>query len=181
MKRLHEVDAYLTGELPDGAAADAFEEALFDAPDDPEVTFLDRLARHGRQLADHHTFYCGLSRAQLDDLIAAGHEVQLLTVSMPGSTTSVTISPTVELFATQLMVPEQGLRYVDVEVAMIDHGGATKTIKDVVVDSDGSLYGLCERPLAMIAYGSGRVTARVRRRDGAKDVLAEYHFVPAVM
>lgn len=181
MKRLHDVDAYVTGEMPEGAAADAFEQALFDAPDDRDVAFLDRVARHGRQLADHRTFYCGLSRADLDGLIAAGHEVQLLSVSMPGSTTPVTMSPSATLFATRLMVPEQGLHYVDVEVAMSDHGGASKTIKDVLVDTDGSLYGLCERPLAMIAYGSGRVTARVRRRDGAKDVLAEYHFVPAAM
>ena len=53
VSRLLELDAYVTGEMAD---VDAFEEAMFDAPDDPDLTFLDNVQRHGARLAEHGTF-----------------------------------------------------------------------------------------------------------------------------
>ena len=52
MKKLTDLDGYVTGELS-GAAADAFEEAMFDAPDDADVEWLDRISRQGVTLVEH--------------------------------------------------------------------------------------------------------------------------------
>ena len=71
MTRLHDLDAYLTRELSE-READVLEEALFDAPEDPDLLFFDRIARHGARLVEHGTFDMGVSKAHVDALIAAG-------------------------------------------------------------------------------------------------------------
>ena len=65
------------------------------------------------------------------------------------------------------------------EIQVVEHG-ISKTIKDARVDqSDGIIYAMCERPLAEIAFSAGRTIARVRRRDGAREVLGEWDLTPA--
>jgi hypothetical protein len=171
VSRLEEIAAYLGGEL-DGAAADAFEEALFDAPDDPDVQFVDTLARRGARLAEHGTFYVGVLKRELDALIAKGHTVQICDGGHAGTRTPVVMDDS-EFFATKLVLGRSDVERVDVEthVAAL---GITKTIRDVIVDrSDGTVYGLCERPLAQIAYGHGLVIATVRAGD---EVLGTWEF-----
>ena len=79
-----------------------------------------------------------------------------------------------EFFATKLVLGRTDHERVDVEthVAAL---GITKTIRDVIVDrSDGTVYGLCERPLAQIAYGNGLVVATVKGKGG--EVLGRWEF-----
>ncbi len=175
MTRLLELDAYVTGELADGAAADAFEEALFDAPDDPDLAFVDRLARQGAKLAEHGTFEMGVPRAHLDVLRARGHTVEVVHLGAPGNreTRTLQFGRTSEFVATILPLGRTDLERVDVELHLATYN-VTKTIRDVIVDTDGNIYGLCERPLFELSIGAGRTIARARRRDGAREVLGEW-------
>jgi hypothetical protein len=174
MKRLHEIDGYVTGELA-GAAADSFEEALFDAPDDPELAILDRLARHGAKLAEHGTYDIGVPKSHVDKLIADGHIVQICDAGPPG-TGAFTIRKDAEFVVTMLPLGRTDHARVDVDVTVIAYD-VTKTIKDVMVDpADGTIYGLCERPLAELAFGQETIV-RVRECDGPRALIAEWHLV----
>lgn len=176
MTRLREVDAYVTGELADGAAAEAFEEALFDAPDDPAVVFVDALARHGAILAAHGTFDMGVTRAHVDQLIASGHTIEIVDLGPP-RTGRVTIRRGAEFVVNKTPLGRPELGRVDMEIVLVD-ANVSKTIRDVLVDpSDGHVYGLCERPLAELAYSAGRTIVRVRERSGARAVLGEWDLV----
>lgn len=176
MTRLLDLDGYVTGELDD-TAADAFEEALFDAPDDPDVQLLDRLARDGARLVAHCAFDAGVSRGELDALIAAGHAVQIVDAGPPGRF-AWSMTADAEIVVTKLALARRDLDRVDVEITLPDHG-VTKVIRDVLVDpSDGTIYGLCERPLAALAFSAGRTITRVLQRDVARSLIAEWEFVP---
>jgi hypothetical protein len=81
--------------------------------------------------------------------------------------------------STKLAFGRTDLERVDAELLVVDHQ-VTKTIKDAFVDtSDGMIYALCERALAEMAFGAGRTIATIRRRDGARDVLATWDLTPA--
>jgi hypothetical protein len=177
VSRLLELDAYVTGEMAD---ADAFEEALFDAPDDPDLQFLDSVQQHGARLVEHGTYDMGCTREHIDDLIRAGHRVQVCDAGPPGGPRkTLPFDRTAELIATILPLGRLDVGLLDVEMFVVDHN-ITKTIKDVRVDpSDGNLYGLCERPLAEIAYGAGPVITRVRLATGTREVIAEWDLVGA--
>lgn len=172
-KRLLELDAYLTNEH---ANPDAFEDALFDAPDDPDLAFFDRLQRHGARLADHGTFEMGCTWETIQALIDRGHRVQVEERMQPGSHT-VEIDADAEFLVTKIFLGRTDLERVDVEIDMPAVGG-TKTVRDVVVDrrEGGVIYALCERPLAEIAFGAGRSYVKVRERGGERRVIVEYAF-----
>lgn len=174
MKRLEDLQAYVTGEL-DAPAAEAFEEAMFAAPDDADISFLDRVVRQGAQLVANGTFDVGVTKAHLDQLIATGHKVQISDAGPPGMK-EFEIDKSCELFATVLAIGRKDLARVDVEIFLPDHN-ATKTIKDVPVDqNDGTVYGMCERPLAVLAFGA-RSHVKVRETTGARTVIAEWDLV----
>ncbi|HUS30902.1 MAG TPA: hypothetical protein VMZ53_20470 [Kofleriaceae bacterium] len=177
MSRLQDLDAYLTREMSD-ADADALEEAMFDAPDDADLAFFDRLMRHGRRLVEHGTFEMGVLQSKIDELITKGHTVQVLDAGPAGQPQqTLVLSRDAEFIVTKLHLGRTDIARVDVEITIVEHD-VTKTIKDVLVDpSDGIIYGLCERPLAHLALGAGAAHTKVRRVDGARDVLGEWHTV----
>jgi hypothetical protein len=175
MTRLKDLDAYLTREMPD-AEADALEEALFDAPDDGDLAFFDRIARDGALLAAHGTFDIGVLPSKLDELRAKGHTLQVLDIGLPGQPQqTIHMSRDAEFIVTKLHLGRTDLARVDVEIVILEHN-VTKTMKDVLVDqTDGTIYGLCERPLAHLALAAARTTlAKVRRVDGNRDVIGEW-------
>lgn len=177
MKKLEDLDGYLTGELT-GAAADAFEEAMFDAPDDADVEWLDRITRHGIKLVEHGTWDMGCTSAHLQVLRDRGHKMSMLESGPPGTVElGLDMDPEAEFVVTKLEINRPDLARVDVEIYL--HAfDATKTIRDAFVNKDdGHIYGLCERALAEIAWGSGDARVRVRERDGAKALIAEWNFV----
>jgi hypothetical protein len=177
VSRLLDLDAYVTGEMAD---ADSFEEAMFDAPDDPDLVFLDGVQRHGARLVEHGSFDMGCTRQHIDDLIRAGYKVQVCDAGPAGGPRrALPLDRTAELIATVLPLGRTDVGLLDVEMHVVDHN-VTKTIKDVRADpSDGNLYGLCERPLAELAYGAGPVITRVRLATGSRDVIAEWDLVGA--
>ena len=177
MSRLHDLDAYVTREMDD-AGADALEKALFDAPDDADLAFIDRLMRDGRRLAEHGTFDMGVLHGKINELVAKGHTVQLLDAGPPGGPEhTLVLSRDAEFIVTKLHLGRTDLARVDVEITIVEHQ-ITKTIKDVLVDqSEGVIYGLCERPLAHLALGAGLTHTKVRRVDGAREVIGEWRVV----
>lgn len=172
MTRLLDLDGYLTGELAEGPALDAFEEAMFDAPDDPEVAFLDALARTGAVLADHGTFDMGVLRSHIDALRARGESLSLTEIGPPG-TYRVEFPRDSRLVCTSLVLGLPDVSRVDVEMRLVEHGNALKTVRDVIVDPDGRIYALCERPLFELSLGSGRVHTKVYRH-GQRELIAEW-------
>jgi hypothetical protein len=172
---LGELDRYASGELSD-ADADAFEEAMFDAAGDPGVEIVDRIVCHGARLVAHGTFDMGVTRAHIDALLAQGVTVQVIDGGPPGAM-KMTLDRTSELIATRLPIGRTDLARVDVETVIVAFGSASKTIKDVFVDqTEGAVYGLCERPLAELAYGAGETIVRVREPHGDRAVIAEWQF-----
>lgn len=176
MSRLHELDAYVTGELT-GDEANALEEAMFEGPDDEDLAFVDRFVSHGVRLAEHGTFDMGVPRGHIDELRAAGHSIFVMDVGPPGTGT-IQIDHSAELIVTMLHLGRTDLARVDVEITILNQG-VTKTIKDVLVDpDDGVVYGLCERPLAELAFGAGPTHTKIRRTDGAREIVGEWHLTP---
>jgi hypothetical protein len=179
VSNLDKLDAYVTREMSD-ADADAFEEALFDAPDDPDLALVDRIARHGKRLVEHGTWDIGVPRMHIDEMIANGHAVHVFDAGAPGQR-SVSFDASCELFASVLRIERRDLARVDVDLHVTTFG-VMKTIKDVLVDpADGNVYGLCERALAEMAFLAGPSHVLVRKTDGARDVIAEWHFTPAAL
>jgi hypothetical protein len=117
-------------------------------------------------------------RAHVEALIAAGHSMCVVDAGPPGTGT-IRIDHDSDLVVTKLHLGRTALARVDLEVTVLAHD-VTKVMKDVLVDpNDGIIYGLCERPLAELAYGAGRTLTRVRRPDGAREVIAEWDLAPA--
>lgn len=171
MKRLHDLDGYVTGEMSD-AAAEAFEEELFASPDDGDVDFMDRVARHGSRLVEHGTWDMGCTKAHVDALIAKGYKVEICDAGPPGTNT-LSFGKEAELIVTRLPFNRTDHPRVDVEIYLPVHD-VTKVIKDSIVDTvNGALYGLCERPLAELAFGTTAIV-RVRANSGRRELLAEW-------
>jgi hypothetical protein len=173
VKTILDLDAYVTGELA-GAAADAFEDEMFAQPDNPDLTILDRIAYHGAQLVEHGTWDIGATRDQVDRLIAAGHIVQVSEIGPPGRH-ELLIRHDAEFVVTVLPIETTAHALVDVELTLVAHD-VTKTIKDVRVQPDGKLYGLCERPLAELAFGNDTIV-RVRENHGARTQIGEWRLI----
>lgn len=174
MKRLLELDAYLTREMDD-ATADALEESMFASPDDPDLVFIDHVQHHGTQLVEHGTFDMGVTREHVEDLIRAGHKVQVVDAGPPGEAAKTLLyERDAEMVCTTLQLGRTDVERVDIEITVIEWN-VTKTIKDVIVDpNDGFIYGLCERPLAHLAFVAGPTVTRVRQTTGNRDVLGEW-------
>ena len=169
-----ELDAYLTGELDDAGAA-AVEDAMFAHPDDPTLDVVDQLLRRGARLAEHGTWEPGTTRATVDAMIAAGTKVQVIEVGAPGAK-AVRVASTVDFVVTVLSIGRPDLDRVDVEVHL-PHQGVTKIVRDASIDpADGAIYALCERPLAVMAFGAGPCRVRVLQRDPARTEVARYDF-----
>lgn len=174
---LGQLDAYLTGEL-DASEADALEEVMFDAPEGADLAFVDRFARHGAHLVPRGTYHMGVTRRQLDELRAAGLELQLVDVALDQR--EVTIERRGDLIVTRVPLGRPDLEQVDVEMTIAEHG-ASKVLRDVRVDpEDGAIYGACERTLAEMAWGHGRVITRIRER-GSQTVLATLDVMPRLV
>jgi hypothetical protein len=170
VKTILDIDAYVTGELT-GEAADAFEDSMFAEPDHPDLAVLDRIARHGAVLVAHGTWDMGATREQIDKLVADGHSVQIVDIGPPG-TGEIAIGRSAEFIVTILPIGTTAHALVDVDITLVAYG-VTKTIKDARVQPDGKLYGLCERPLAELAFGNDAIV-RVRENHGARTQIAEW-------
>jgi hypothetical protein len=176
-------DAYQSGLMPETEAA-AFEDELFSAAADGaahEAHLVDRLCLIGRYLAARGGLDVGSSRARVDELIAAGLRVQVL-VPEPGAPGQPLVMPRIdddaEIVVTHVAIDVRGYDSVDVIIEKPD-GTPLKTFRDIGFDpTDGTLYALCEAPLARISAQQSHICSRViGTRAGSPHVIASFEIV----
>jgi hypothetical protein len=181
---LEAFDAYLNGEMSE-ADAPSFEEELFAAAaagSAPEADFVDHVSRLGSFLLPRGGFDVGSSRARVDELIAAGLRVQMLAPGPEGRVGDVFHLPRIDdqadIVVTHLPIDLRGYDSVNVIVEKPD-GTELKTFRDVGWDPhDGSVYAVCEAPLARIAAAAGQIRARViGKRDGVEQAIGVFETV----
>jgi hypothetical protein len=179
-------DAYVTGEMSDADAA-GFEEELFAtaaAGNAAEASFVDHVSRIGAFLLPRGGFDIGSGRARVDALLASGLRVQLLTAGPEALVGNVYHLPRIEdqaeIVVTHLPLDLRGYDSVNVIVEKAD-GTELKTFRDVSWDpNDGSVYAVCEAPLARISAAVGLVRTRViGKRNGLEQPIAEFETITA--
>jgi hypothetical protein len=180
------LDDYQTGEMSDAEAL-GFEDELFAAAaqgGSPEAAFVDQLVRLGRYLDGHCGFDIGSTKAQVDALIAQGLRVQMLAGSPDDMVGSAFRLPRIEddaqIVVTHLPLDVRGYDSVDVVVAKPD-GTELKRFREVGWDpDDGSMYAVCEAPLARLASAVGHLRSTVLgKRAGQEHVIAVFETVVA--
>jgi hypothetical protein len=182
------LELYQTGEMSDAEAL-GFEHELFaaaEAGSTAEVDFVDRVSRLGQYLFSRGGFDVGSSRARVDALIAAGLRVQLLepqplpsargdnVFRMPN------IDADAEIVVTHLALDLRGYDSVDVVIEKPD-GTELKTFREIGWDpDDGTVYAVCEAPLARISAKVGHIRSRVLgTRAGQREVVAIFETITA--
>lgn len=177
------LDAYQSGQMEDADAAD-FESELFElaaAGRHEEAAFVDRLSLIGQYLAPRGGLDVGSSRARIDQLIAAGLRVQVL-FPEPGEPSQPLRLPSIdadaEIVVTHVPIDVRGYDSVDVIVERPD-GRELKTFREIGFDPlDGTVYAVCEAPLARISMAVGRVRSRIiGKRAGAEHLIAQFETV----
>jgi hypothetical protein len=183
---LQALDAYQSGEMSDPDAA-GFEEELFDAAGNgvaAELDFVDRVARFGRFLDSRGGFDIGSSRARVDQLIAQGLRVQVLAAGAENLVDGVfhlpKISDDAQIVVTHVPLDVRGYDSVDVVIEKVG-GAVLKRFRDIGWDpADGSVYAVCEAPLARISAQAGHVRSTVLgKRAGQEHVIAVFETMTA--
>jgi hypothetical protein len=170
------LDDYQSGEMPEDEAA-RFEEDLFLAAADgtaDEATFVDEVTRIARYLYPRGGLDTGSSRARVDELIGAGYRVQVLEPE-PGPVARLPkIRDDAEIVVTHVPIDVRGYDSVDVVIEKED-GTYLKTFREVGFDPlDGTIYAVCEAPLARISMSIGPVRTRLLGYRGSeRHVIAE--------
>jgi hypothetical protein len=164
------LDDYVSGAMP-GAESEAFELALFERAargEAPEAEFVERLRRASEWIARRGAFNVGSTRAEVDALRNAGVRMSYLEFGRGGIVEVPALPPDIDLFVYHLDVDLRGSDAVDVLVET-PSGEPLKTFRDVRYDpTDGSIYGVCEVPLAEISFRRGTVVSKVVARQGGE-------------
>jgi len=176
------LEAYESGGMSD-ADADAFETELFTAAAHgtaTEAAFVDHITRLGQHLEPRGGFDIGSSRARVDALIARGLRVQLLVpadfaapvLQLPR------IQDDADIVVTHMPIDVRGYDTVNVHLEKAD-GTYLKTFREIGWDPiDGTLYAVCEAPLARLSAQAGQVRTRiVGTRDGVDHTIATFETV----
>jgi hypothetical protein len=177
---LEAFDAYQSGEMSDDEAA-SFEEELFAAAalgTADEAAFVDRISLMGQFLLPRGGFDIGSSRARIDQLIASGLRVQLMQPKPEYVAKFPKISDDAQIVATHVPIDVRGYDSVDVEVEKLD-GTPLKVFRDIGWDPlDGTVYAICEAPLARIATQQRHIRSRIiGHRDGQTHIIAQFETV----
>jgi hypothetical protein len=172
-------DGYLNGQMPDDEAA-TFEEEMFAAAAvggeaSEDAQFVDRLARYSAYLIPRGGFDIGSTRADVERLLASGLRVQLMESDPIDPRRLAAIRDDAEIIITHIPIDVRGYDSVDVVVTKPD-GTLLKTFRDIGWEpSDGSLYAVCEAPLARISAQQRHIFSQVvGHRDGAKHTIARF-------
>ena len=176
------LEAYLSGEMPD-AEAGSFEDALFAsaaAGTAEDANFADRIALLGRFLLPRGGFDIGSSRVRVDELIAAGLRVQIIDPEPAAVVNLPPVRDDVDIVVTHFRIDIRGYDSVDVIVEKLD-GTEIKTFREIGHDpNDGTVYAVCEAPLARISLQQRHVRSRViGTRAGEKHTMAVFESVAA--
>jgi hypothetical protein len=173
---------YLSGAMSDQDAA-GFEEELFAAAAGggaDEAMFLDRVYLITQYLAPRGGLDIGSSRQRVEQLIAAGLKVQVIDPQPAAVMQMPAIDPNAEIVVTHFRLDLRGFDSVDV-IATKPDGTELKTFREINWDpEDGSVYAVCEAPLARISAQAGHIISTViGTRAGQKEVIARFETLPA--
>jgi len=182
------IDDYQTGAMSD-ADASAFEEELFAAAEGgsgsaDELALLDRVTRVGAFLLGRGGFDVGSPRARVDQLIAQGLRVQILAASAENAIDGVFHLPKItddaQIVVTHVALDVRGYDSVDVIVEKAD-GTVLKRFREIGWDpDDGTVYAVCEAPLARISAAAGHVRSTIiGTRAGHEHVIARFETMTA--
>jgi hypothetical protein len=173
-----ELDDYVSGHMGE-AESEAFEERLFHAEAQPELQaellFLDRLTQLTEHIVQLGSLNPGLTRSELDALIARGRRVDLREIT-PGSFAVAPAAADAELVVQRADLQLFGVKSVDLEIDLPELGHV-KTLRDLTVDpEDGAVYACCDATLFRMATEmSERTIYRVVVvRDGRRETIARY-------
>lgn len=164
---------YESGGMSDAAAA-GFEEELFAAAavgTAADATFVESISLIARYLEPRGGFDMGSTRARVDQLLASGLRVQLIDPEPAALVQMPPLDPDAEIIITHVAVDVRGYDSVDVVVETPD-GTQLKTFRDVNWDpDDGTMYAVCEGPLARLSAQVPRVISRVIGKRGDQEHL----------
>jgi len=186
------LDDYVGGDMPDAEAA-RLEDELFAAAaeaDPPagmrvndglasDATFLERLTRMAITAKEAGVFAGGVTRAQIDALLASPLPVHYVDLGTGGEQVFAQWDrDTVKIVVARLAVDLRGWQDIDVEVTAPD-GTPVKTFRDCIcAPEDGALYAVCHEPLARLAFTHHSVARIVATRDGKRETVAVYDVRP---
>jgi hypothetical protein len=176
------LETYVSGEMPE-ADANRFEDELFASASDgtaEDAKFADRIALIGRFLLPRGGFDIGSSRVRIDELVAAGLRVQVIDPEPAATVRLPAIEDDVDIVVTHIRIDIRGYDSVDIIVEKPD-GTELKTFRDVGCDpTDGTMYAVCEAPLARISMQQRHIRSRViGTRAGQQHVVAVFETVAA--
>lgn len=168
---------YTSGGMSEQDAA-GFEDELFAAAaagGAGEATFADRVHLITQYLEPRGGLDIGSGRRRVDALIAAGLKVQLLEPEIADVMPMPPIDPDAEIVVTHFCFDLRGYDSIDV-IATLPDGTELKTFREVNIDpEDGTVYAVCEAPLARISAQAGRVISTVvGTRDGRREVIKRF-------
>lgn len=157
------LDDYQFGVMADPEAA-SFEEELFAsaaAGTADEAAFVDKLSLIQQYLGPRGGLDVGSTRQRVEQLIAAGLRVQVIAPEPALVVQYPPIDPDAEIVVTHVKLDVRGYDSIDVIVSRGD-GTELKTFRDVNWDpEDGTIYAVCEAPLARISTFNGHIVSRV--------------------
>lgn len=176
------LDDYQLGIMAD-AEASGFEDELFAAAaagSAYEANFIDQLSLLQQYLEPRGGLDIGSTRQRVEQVIASGLRVQVVAPEPAPVVRFPPIDPDAEIVVTHLPLDVRGWDSIDVEVSRKD-GPVLKTFRDVNHDpEDGSIYALCEAPLARISTFNGHVVSRViGHRAGRTETIAIFETISA--
>jgi len=168
---------YVSGGMSEQDAA-GFEEELFAAAaagSADDAAFVDRVYLITQYLAPRGGLDIGSSRKRVEQLLAAGLKVQVIDPELAAVMQMPPIDPDTEIVVTHFRLDLRGFDSVDVIVATPD-GTELKTFREINWDpEDGSVYAVCEAPLARISAQAGRIISTViGTRAGQKEIIARF-------
>jgi len=177
---LQELIDYESGGMPEAEAA-RFEESLFAAAASgsaAEVEFVDRIALFSRHLEPRGGLDIGSSRARVEQLLASGLRLQLIDPEPAATVQLPDVDPSVDLVVTHVRIDVRGYDSVDAVLRKPD-GTEIKTIRDVGWDpDDGTMYAICEAPLAQLSAKLPRVVSEIIGiKDGKRHQIAVFETV----
>ena len=177
------LDDYVSGHLSDEGALE-FEEQLFEAAaagQAPDLVYFDGLLRSADFVCRIGGFAGGATRAQVDAVLASGIKVHYFDLGTGGRVEVPSWPAGTQIVIIRLAVNVLDYEDIDVDV-LTPEGVKIKTFRDAQPAEDGSLYAVCEEPLARMSFQRGRVISRITGEkkgvSGSRVLIAEFDTIP---
>ena len=175
---------YVSGQLEDHEA-EAFEELQFDAAARGElgaIEFVAELERLVPFVGRYGPIATSVTASHVAQLVAQGVRVAEVNLHPRMTNSVIPWDVNVNLVVTHLNIDVRGADLVDVIMETVD-GQPAKLFHDVHYDpADGSIYALCEEPVARAVYVTAPTrTTVIVERSGKREEVAQFLTVPGTL